>query len=325
MIAGMKIVALAGGVGGAKLVDGLSHVLPDESLTVVVNTGDDFDHLGLRICPDLDTICYTLAGIANPETGWGRADETWNAFDNLGILGGSTWFRLGDKDLGTHLKRTELLKIGHTLSEVTDMFCKAWGVATSVLPMTDDHVETVVRTHQGDLPFQDYFVRLGCQPQVSGFHFQGLDSAKPSPGVLASLSAADLIVICPSNPWVSIDPILALPGIRTAITGGQTGRHILAVSPIIAGQAVKGPAAKMYREMGINPSALSVAQHYGARDKGGLLTGFVFDQLDSELADDIAGLGLKVFSNNTIMKSVEDRRHLASNVVSFFSKGLQVQ
>lgn len=321
----MKIVALAGGVGGAKMVDGLSQVLPDKSLTVVVNTGDDFDHLGLRICPDLDTICYTLAGIANPETGWGRADETWNAFNSLGKLDGPTWFRLGDKDLGTHLKRTQLLRNGHPLSEVTDLFCKAWGVTSSVLPMTDDRVATLVRTDQGDLPFQDYFVRLGCQPQISGFHFQGLDSAKPAPRVLASLSAADLIIICPSNPWVSIDPILALPGVRTAISGGRTGKHVIAVSPIIAGQAVKGPAAKMYREMGITPSALSVAKHYGTRDKEGLLTGFVFDLLDSELEDDIAGLGLKVISNNTIMKSVEDRCMLASNVVSFYTEDLQVQ
>jgi LPPG:FO 2-phospho-L-lactate transferase len=313
----MKIIALAGGVGGAKLVDGLSRVLPDDSLTVIVNTGDDFDHLGMRICPDLDTICYTLGGIANPETGWGRADETWNAFDTLGNLGGQTWFRLGDRDLGTHLERTKLLASGHSLSEVTDKFCKVWGIKTRVLPMTDESVATIVITDEGELAFQDYFVRLGCQPRVSGFRFRGVESAKPGPGVLESLSEADIVIICPSNPWVSIDPILALPEVKATILSGHESRKVIAVSPIIAGEAVKGPAAKMYQELGYKPSALSVAQHYGARSEGGILTDFVFDQQDLDQEDEINGLGLAGLTTNTLMKTDDDRRQLASDIIAF--------
>lgn len=320
----MRIVALAGGVGGAKLVDGLSKVLTDNSLTVVVNTGDDFDHFGLRICPDLDTICYTLAGIANPETGWGQVDETWNAYESLGSLGGPTWFHLGDRDLGTHLERTRLLADGQSLSEVTDQFCKAWDVDTKVLPMTDDQVATIVKTEQGDLSFQDYFVRLRFQPRVTEFNFQGIDSAKPGPGVLESLTDADLIIICPSNPWVSIDPILALPGVKNAILAGVENREVIAVSPIIAGKAVKGPAAKMYRELGIIPSAVSVAQHYGISTKDGLLSGFVLDRKDIGLRSEILDLGLDVLCCNTIMNSEEDRRQLASNVLEYFISHVKV-
>lgn len=314
---GIKVTALAGGVGGAKLVDGLAMVLAEESLTVIVNTGDDFDHLGMRICPDLDTICYTLADIANPVTGWGLVDETWHALDQLEELGGPTWFRLGDRDLGTHLERTRLLGSGYKLSEITTKFCEAWGIDSTILPMTDDFVPTMVMTDQGELAFQDYFVHLQCQPRVSGFRFQGIDFAKPGPGVLEAISQADIIVICPSNPWVSIDPILALPGVKETITGGSPARQVVAVSPIIAGKAVKGPAAKMYSELGYQPSALSVAQHYGAKSQDGMLTGFIFDQDDEHQKADILSLGMSAYTTNTLMNSKADRRRLAAEVIKF--------
>lgn len=313
----MKTVAFAGGVGGAKLVDGLARILPAHNLTVVVNTGDDFDHLGLRICPDLDTVCYTLAGLANPRTGWGRLDETWNAFASLDEIGGPTWFHLGDRDLGTHLERTRLLAEGCSLSEVTARFCRRWGVTPPVLPMSDELVPTRVHTDQGEMAFQEYFVRHACQPRVSGFTFVGIETAQPAPGVVESIWEADLLIICPSNPWVSIDPILAVPGIKEAIHGNSSLQRVIAVSPIIGGQAVKGPAAKMYQELGLQPSALRVAQHYGARTSTGLLTGFVFDEQDAEQEVEIAGMGLRTLVTNTLMKSTTDRINLAQQVIAF--------
>lgn len=313
----MKAVALAGGVGGAKLVDGLARVLEPHKLTVIVNTGDDFDHLGLRICPDLDTVCYTLAGLANPDTGWGRSHETWNAFASLDELGGPTWFRLGDRDLGTHLERTRLLAEGCSLSEVMARFCQKWGIAPAVLPMSDEPVPTRVHTDHGEMAFQEYFVRHACHPKVSGFTFIGIENAKPAPGVVEAIRGADLLVICPSNPWVSIDPILAVSGIKEAILASTNLQQVIAVSPIIGGQAVKGPAAKMYRELGLQPSALSVAQHYGARSRGGLLNGFMFDEQDSEQELEITRLGLKSLATNTLMKSTIDRINLAREVIAF--------
>lgn len=313
----MKVVALAGGVGGAKLVDGLARVLEANKFTVIINTGDDFDHLGLRICPDLDTVCYTLAGIANVQTGWGRSDETWNAFNSLDQLGGPIWFRLGDRDLGTHLERTRLLAEGHSLSEVIARFCRRWGIAPLVLPMSDELVPTYVHTDQGEMAFQEYFVRHACHPRVSGFTFVGIETARPAPGVVESIREADCLVICPSNPWVSIDPILAVPGIKEAILSSKNLQRVIAVSPIISGQAVKGPAAKMYRELGLQPSALSVAQHYGAQSNAGLLTGFVFDEQDLEQEIQISGLGLHTLVTNTLMRSTEDRINLAEQVVAF--------
>ena len=204
----LKIVALAGGVGGAKLAHGLAQVLPPDDLTVIVNTGDDFEHYGLYICPDLDTVCYTLAGLANLETGWGRMSETWNVIENAEKLGGPTWFRLGDRDLGTHLERTRRLKDGQTLSQVTNDFCKAWGIQHTVVPISDQPVRTIVKTEEGDLPFQEYFVHRRCEPRVTGFRFEGVEQAQPAPKAREAIQSADAIVICPSNPWVSIDPIL---------------------------------------------------------------------------------------------------------------------
>jgi LPPG:FO 2-phospho-L-lactate transferase len=304
----MKIVALAGGVGGAKLAHGLAQVLPPENLTVIVNTGDDFEHYGLYICPDLDTVCYTLAGLANPETGWGRVDETWNAIQNAANLGGPDWFNLGDRDLGTHLERTRRLKAGQTLSQVTRDFCKAWGVVHTVLPMSDQPVRTVVETEEGDLPFQEYFVHRRCEPRVQGFRFEGLEAAEPVPGAREAIESAEAVVICPSNPWVSIDPILNV--IR------EVRKPVVAVSPIIGGQTVKGPAAKMFRELGIQPSALAVASHYC-----NILTGFVLDQIDEQLKGDI-GRNMSTMVTNTLMKDLRDRSRLAKEVLNFIEAGL---
>ncbi|GAB4534618.1 MAG: hypothetical protein Fur0018_24530 [Anaerolineales bacterium] len=300
-----SVIALAGGVGGAKLAHGLAQILPPENLTVIVNTGDDFEHLGLTICPDLDTVCYNLAEINNPETGWGRADETFHALESVRTLGGPDWFALGDRDLGTHLARTRRLRAGEPLSAITRDFCRAWGIACTVLPMSDQLVRTIVQTGEGDLPFQEYFVHRRCEPVVRGFRFEGVERAQPAPGVTESLAKADLILFCPSNPWVSLDPILAVSGIREVVSQ----KPVVAVSPIIGGQAVKGPAAKMYAELGIRPSALAVADHY--RD---LLSGFVVDAVDEALAAEVC---TPVLVTDTMMRSSEDRKRLAGEVLQW--------
>ncbi|MDL1911260.1 2-phospho-L-lactate transferase [Chloroflexi bacterium CFX6] len=311
----MKIVALAGGVGGAKLAHGLAQILPPEDLTVIVNTGDDFEHYGLYVCPDLDTVCYTLAGLANPETGWGRADETWNAFENFSILGGLDWFRLGDRDLGTHLERTRRLKGGDLLSRITKDFCRAWGIEHDVLPMSDQPVRTMVNTDEGELAFQEYFVHRRCEPRVKGFRFEGAEGAEPAPGTREAIRSADAIVVCPSNPWVSIDPILEI--LRPSFAQLDRAKPVIAVSPIIGGQTVKGPAAKMYRELGIEPSAFAVANHYR-----GLSSGFVFDRRDAQLMEDIKGLNMQAYVTNTLMECLEDRKQLAMEVLTFIEEAL---
>jgi LPPG:FO 2-phospho-L-lactate transferase len=305
----MKVVALAGGVGGAKLADGLMQCLPPENLTIIVNTGDDFDHLGLHVCPDIDTVCYTLAGLAEPATGWGRRDESWYFLESLDKLGGPTWFRLGDRDLATHVERTRRLKAGEPLSRIVADFCARWGVRLTVLPMSDHPVQTWVYTGEGRLPFQEYFVARQCQPVVQGFAFEGTDRAQPAPGVLEALRQADLVVFCPSNPWVSIDPILAVPGIRETLLG----RPVVAVSPIIGGETIKGPAAKMYQELGIQPSALAVARHYA-----GLITGFVIDRVDEALEGEIQALDVRTLVAETVMRSMQDRQKLAEVVLEFY-------
>ncbi len=300
----LKIVALAGGVGGAKLAHGLAQVLPVENLTIIVNTGDDFEHYGLYVSPDVDTVCYTLAGLANAETGWGRVNETWNVMQNASKLGGPNWFNLGDQDLGTHLERTRRLKEGQCLSQITRDFCNAWGIQQTVLPMSDQLVRTIVETDEGDLAFQEYFVHRRCEPRVKGFRFDGADRAEPAPGAREAIESADAVIICPSNPWVSIDPILRiLPKIE---------KPVFAVSPIIGGETVKGPAAKMYRELGIEPSALAVARHYR-----GLASGFVLDKIDQQLEGDVMGLSMKTLVTNTLMNSHEYRKQLAQAVLHF--------
>ncbi len=313
IVYGPRIVALAGGVGGAKLAHGLAQLLPPEDLTIVVNTGDDFEHYGLTICPDLDTVCYTLAGLANPVTGWGRVDESWQVFENARCLGGPDWFSLGDRDLGTHLERTRRLKDGQPLSQVTRDFCKAWGVEHTVLPMTDQPVRTMVGVETGELAFQEYFVHQRCEPKVTGFRFDGVESARPAPGVVEAIETAEAVVICPSNPWVSIDPILAVAGIRSRLEG----KPVLAVSPIIGGKTVKGPAAKMYSELGIHPSAFSVARHYR-----GLLTGFVLDGVDAAQERAIQNLNLRTLVADTLMNHLTDRVRLAGDVLNFIRRPL---
>ncbi len=307
----MKVVALAGGVGGAKLADGLARSLPAEDLTIVVNTADDFIHFGLKICPDLDTVCYTLAGLANPETGWGRAGESWNTLRALQSLGAPTWFQLGDQDLATHLERTRRLAEGETLSEIVRFFCQRWGIKHRVLPMSDEAIQTIVETDIGDLPFQEYFVKHRFEPAVRGFRFEGAERAQAAHGVLEAITSSEVVILCPSNPWVSIDPILAVPGIRQALLRAK----VIAVSPIVGGKALKGPAAKMFEEIGIPPSAQAVALHYGS-----LLSGFVFDRLDADQELEIRSLSLRTLITDTIMKSPADRQRLATEMLSFIER-----
>lgn len=308
-------VALSGGVGGAKLALGLSRILAPAQLDIIVNTGDDFEHLGLMICPDLDTLTYTLAGLNNTETGWGRAGETWTFMTSLRALGGESWFQLGDGDLAIHVERTRRLAAGEPLSRVTAELTARLGIEFSVIPMSDDPVRTFVETAAGALAFQHYFVRDQCAPEVTGFEFRGAKTATPSPMALGALAdpALDAVVICPSNPFISIDPILAVPGLRGAIE--DAAAPVIAVSPIVGGKAIKGPTAKMMLELGVTQSAASVARHYD-----GLIDGFVLDSEDAASGDEIRALGLDVLTTNTVMQSLEDRVSLAANVLEFATK-----
>jgi LPPG:FO 2-phospho-L-lactate transferase len=306
------IVALAGGVGGARLAVGLTQVLPPRELAIVVNTADDFEHLGLHICPDLDTVVYTLAGKNNPANGWGRARETWNCMQTLAELGGPTWFNLGDRDLGLNLMRTDALARGERLSEVTAILARAFGIRHSILPMSETPVRTRVLTRQGELAFQDYFVRLRCAPRVQGFRFVGARSARV-PEQLDSLIASTrvrAVVICPSNPYVSVAPILSVPAIRTWLVERRV--PIVAVSPIVGGAAIKGPAAKMMHELGAAASAVGVARHYGK-----LIDGWVIDRADAALRSGIEALGCAVVVTDTIMRNRTGSRRLARDVVAF--------
>ena len=303
------IVALAGGVGGARLARGLAQVA-GAGLSVVVNTGDDFDHLGLRICPDLDTVTYTLAGIANPQTGWGIAGETWNFMAQNAVLGEPDWFRLGDRDLATHVLRTRMLREGRTLTEVTAHLAGRFGIAAAILPMTDAPVRTRVETMEGILDFQDYFVRRQCNVPITGLRFDGAAGAQATPEVTAALDRAQAIIFCPSNPYVSIDPILAVGGLRSRLE--ERGVPRLAVSPIIGGKAVKGPAAKMMAELGHAVSSLTVAKKYA-----GLIDAMVIDREDAHLAHDIEALGLRVLTTQTLMRTPQDSWQLADETLRF--------
>jgi LPPG:FO 2-phospho-L-lactate transferase len=311
-IAARRILALSGGVGGAKLAWGLAQQLAPGELAIVCNTGDDFEHLGLPICPDLDTVMYTLAGRADPQQGWGLAGESWRVLEALAQLGADSWFRLGDSDLATHLYRGERLRKGAALSEVTRELCSALGVAHEVWPMSDDPVSTMVRTATGELAFQHYFVRDRCAPAVSGFRFAGAERARAQPQLVAALAARQVAatVLCPSNPFVSIDPVLALPGLRERLREG--GRPLVAVSPIVGGQALKGPAAKMMQELGMPASALEVARHYR-----GLIDGFVLDEVDAAHAPAITALGMQVEVLQTVMKGPAEKVDLAEKVLRF--------
>jgi LPPG:FO 2-phospho-L-lactate transferase len=305
-----KILALSGGVGGAKLVLGLSRVLAADELTIVANTGDDFEHLGLHISPDLDTVMYTLAGLNNQEQGWGLAGETWSMLAAMEQLGGESWFRLGDRDIATHLRRTELLAAGKTLTEVTAELCQQLSLSQTLLPMSDDSVRTFVDTERGELAFQHYFVREQCAPAVRGFSFRGLESANPNPALMNLLNddILEAVIICPSNPFVSIDPILKLPGVTEALK--RSSAKVIAVSPIVSGMAIKGPAAKMMRELSMPVTADAVAHYYGD-----LLDLFVIDESDVTLGKSIEQRGVSVATTPTVMKTIEDREHLARFVL----------
>ena len=292
MSVGGNIIALSGGVGGAKLALGLAACLGPEQLAIVANTADDFEHLGLSICPDLDTVMYTLAGLADPERGWGLAGETWQCMDALAALGGEDWFRLGDRDLATHLQRSLLLARGEGLAAVTARLC------------------AVLDTDRGELAFQTYFVRERCAPRVQAIRYLGADAAVPSAALLARLDGADGVIICPSNPWLSVDPILAVGDLRTRIAASRA----VAISPIVGGRALKGPAAALMEQLGLTPSALEVARHYR-----GLLRGFVMDREDAAQADAVRALGMDVLVTDTVMTDAASKARLAAEVLEFLS------
>lgn len=304
----MSIVALAGGVGGAKLVYGLDNTLVPGDLSVVVNTGDDFYHYGLKICPDIDTVCYTLAGIANPVTGWGIDQDKWNALEMVSKLGGETWFKLGDKDLGLHLERTRRFRSGESLTQITHDICEKLNIRTDIYPMTDDDAPTYIETYShGRLPFQEYFVKYQCEPGVINIDLSSALVAKAQFKVIEKIRHSEAVILCPSNPLVSIGPIISVPEISKAL---MEHPNVLAVSPIIGGSTVKGPAAKMYKEMGIEPSALSVAKHYQP-----LLKYFMIDNRDRILKKEIENLGIIPIVSDILMNDNNDRIRLAKEII----------
>ncbi len=308
----MRLVALSGGVGGAKLVSGLSQIIPAQELTIIANTGDDFRWHGLLVCPDLDTIVYTLSGLASQDKGWGVDGDTFHCLNRLRELGGEDWFRVGDRDFATHIYRTELLAAGWSLTDVTRRFCTSNGIRAAVLPMTDSPVPTMVHTEDGTMAFQDYFVRHRCEPHVRGFTFQGIESARPAAGLMDALYAAEGIILCPSNPFISIGPILGVPGIRTALR--QTEAKVIAVSPIIAGEAVKGPAAAMLSQLGHEVSAAGVAALYDD-----FLDLLILDSRDNELVPRLSSSGLETLTTQTMMETEASRTQLAGHIVRWLA------
>ncbi|MEM9620832.1 MAG: 2-phospho-L-lactate transferase [Pseudomonadota bacterium] len=301
----MKILAITGGVGGAKLALGLSQVLSAGEVLFAVNTGDDFEHLGLHISPDIDSLTYALAQENNTELGWGRQGETWQFIETLQALGGESWFRLGDKDLALHVRRTELLKQGASLTEATAAITRGMGITHQVVPMSDDPVRTVVHCDTGPLAFQHYFVREACAPRVKSFEFAGIGEAQLNPAISSWLADCDGVIICPSNPYVSVDPMLALSGFRAALAN----LPVIAVSPIVGGIAIKGPAAKMMQELQVPATGPAVAQHYE-----GLIDGFVLDKSDK---NDAKQIRIPTIVTNTIMVTLADRVSLANDTLGF--------
>lgn len=310
-VSSKHVIALAGGVGGAKLAYGLFHLLGN-ALTVVVNTGDDFEHLGLHISPDLDTVMYTLAGLANRTQGWGLENETWSFMDQLARLGGPSWFRLGDRDLATHLFRTTRLRAGASLTSITEELCKALGTSACIVPMSDEAVRTIIVSGGRRIAFQEYFVRLKCEPTVEDIVFEGAEHARLNPAIASLPKRKDLgaAIICPSNHYLSVDPILAIPEARAWLRSLSVA--IIAVSPIIAGAALKGPAAKIMSERGFPVTAATVASHYR-----GLIDGIVIDVTDRALADEIAAMGIATCVTRTVMQSDQDRIQLAAECIAF--------
>jgi LPPG:FO 2-phospho-L-lactate transferase len=307
-----RVVALSGGVGGAKLVIGLAERIEPGRLLVVANSGDDFEHLGLTICPDADTLLYAGAGLDNPQTGWGRRDETWTFMRVLGELGGPSWFQLGDGDLALHVLRSERLGKGEALSAITEDLRKRVGISFRIVPMSDDPVRTWVETDEGRLAFQDYFVARRCAPRVTGLGFVGALTARPAPGMVEALDAPVLeaIVLCPSNPLISVGPILAVGELRAALERARA--PIVAVSPLVGGRALKGPAAKMMTELGLGSDALAIARFYI-----GLIDGLVIDRADADQAVPIEALGIRALVAPTVMTSFEDRVALAAAALDF--------
>ena len=304
-----KVLALAGGVGGAKLALGLRDILDEESLAIVVNTGDDEEFFGLHVSPDLDTVMYTLGGIANPDTGWGISGETFRSLNRLRQYGADTWFNLGDLDMATHIRRTQLLGQGNTLSEVTNSLCSSLGIAHSIFPMTDDTLKTIVITEISEMSFQEYFVKNRCDPRVVSLRFDSPSECSPSPGFVTALNESDLLVFCPSNPFLSVDPILAVTGVRKKIENFRGAR--IAVSPIVGGEAIKGPAGKILRELGHEVSCVGVAKRYVD-----LCDVFIIDNVDADLASTIEKLGMRVVVTNTIMNNDQEKRTLAQEILS---------
>lgn len=303
-----NVVILAGGVGGARMADGFAQLLPPASLTVIVNTGDDFEHLGLTICPDLDTVCYTLAGLANPETGWGLSGESWRAIEQVGKLGGPAWFRLGDLDLATHLVRTHLLRQGERLSTVTRHLCQQWGVQPAVLPMSDQPAPTRIATDEGVLPFQHWFVERQWQPAVREVLLP--EDVRAPGAVIAALEQADVVVLAPSNPFVSLDPILNVYPIRTMIA--DVPEVVVAVSPIVGGAAIKGPAAKMLQERGLPVSPQAIVDYYGD-----LIDVFVYDRQDQGA---VSAPDHELLCTDTIMRDRDGRARLAREILAFIQE-----
>ena len=315
-----RVLALSGGVGGSKLAFGLSKMLPPDQLTILANTGDDFEHLGFTICPDIDSLLYSLSGINNSKLGWGQKGETWNFLSALERLGGETWFKLGDRDLATHIFRAAKLKEGLSLSEVTMLLANGMGASHRILPMTDQPVRTMIQCELGSLSFQNYFVKERCEPKVKDISFEGIESAILNPAALDLIEQGlKAVIICPSNPFLSIDPILSLDGVVNAIK--KQGCPVIAVSNIIGGAALKGPAAKLMSELGMAESALGVARYYQERYPG-LLTDFVLDQKDKNLENDIATLNLSTSVTQTLMNSSERKKKLAAHILNLASKAL---
>ncbi len=308
-----KIVCLAGGVGAAKFLRGLVEVVDPKNITVIVNTGDDIEMYGLHISPDVDIIMYTLAGVVDETKGWGIKDDTFHCLEMISKYGYETWFKLGDKDLATHIIRTYLMKQGLKLSEITKIFCKRLGVKVKIIPMTDDKVETRIVTNVGDLHFQEYLVKRGARDKVINVYFKGIENASPAPGVIESILNADAIIICPSNPIVSIGPILSIKGVRKAIKEAKAKK--VAISPIVGGRPIKGPADKLMKGLGIEVSALGVAKLYSD-----FLDIMIIDEIDKELKTEIEKLGMKVFVTNTIMKTLEDKIRLAKFVLEILKE-----
>ena len=309
----MKVTALAGGVGASKLLLGLAAVMPPEDITIIANTGDDIELFGLRICPDIDTVTYTLAGVINEESGWGLRGDTFECLRWLERYGESSWFNLGDRDFATHILRADQLRQGRLLSEVTDEIRRHLGVGSRILPMSDAYTPTRVVTDEGEMHFQEYFVRRKCAPRVRSVFFDNIDSAEPAPGVVSAILEADAVIICPSNPIISIGPILAVPGIREAVR--DTRATVAAITPIIGGKALKGPAADMLSDLGHQVSARGVAELYSD-----LLNVFVLDETEAGGAPEIQIPEMRVFSANTIMQTLDDKQRLARWVIDMLER-----